>query len=137
MKTPINRWMKLKRNNMPHFVLFREEDGCYHTACGRVHTPDMEELTTKELEIVRNDYYGNRVCRSCHYTHIRQELDPFSYKNQNRMPPEEPEEMDRLLELEAQVHKQEERKSLILYRLQGTPADDPLWGRILQLLEET
>lgn len=46
-----------------------------------------------------------------------------------------PEELDRLLELEAQVREQEERKFEILYRLEVLPANDPRWGKILQLLE--
>jgi len=46
-----------------------------------------------------------------------------------------PEELDTLLEFEARQQEQAERKFAILYRLQGTPADDPLWEKIAELLE--
>ncbi|MEJ5315319.1 MAG: hypothetical protein WHS45_13180 [Anaerolinea sp.] len=47
-----------------------------------------------------------------------------------------PEELDDLLAFEAEVREQEERKLEILYRLEGLPADDPLWDEIADRLKQ-
>ncbi len=45
-----------------------------------------------------------------------------------------PEELDALIAFEAKKREQEERKWEILYRLEGLPADDPLWAELAERL---
>jgi hypothetical protein len=39
-------------------------------------------------------------------------------------------ELDELIAFEAEVREREERKFEILFRLEGLPADDPLWAEL-------
>jgi len=39
-------------------------------------------------------------------------------------------ELDDLIAFEAEVREREERKFEILFRLEGLPADDPLWAEL-------
>jgi len=73
---PINRWMKSRRLRYPHFILYQQA-GFYRSACGRIVTPDMEDITPAELEIIRDDYYGRTVCGSCFHSTRRYERDPL------------------------------------------------------------
>jgi hypothetical protein len=45
-----------------------------------------------------------------------------------------PEELDELIVFEAEKREQEERKFEVLYRLEGLPADDPLWVELAERL---
>jgi len=45
-----------------------------------------------------------------------------------------PEELDALIVFEAEKREQEERKFEVLYRLEGLPADDPLWVELAERL---
>jgi hypothetical protein len=45
-----------------------------------------------------------------------------------------PEELDALIAFEAKKREQEERKFKVLYRLEGLPADDPLWEELAERL---
>ena len=64
----INRWMKMKSKwaFYPHFILTRDENGLYHSACGRIHTKDMIELTEREAMNVKQDKWAR--CRNCDYS---------------------------------------------------------------------
>jgi hypothetical protein len=68
MQKPINRWMKMSKSKnawYPHFVLFQDENG-YRTACGRIHTWDMRELTKEELALIKQDPMAR--CGACDYS---------------------------------------------------------------------
>ncbi len=68
MAEQINKWMKMKSKwaFYPHFILTRDDDGVYHSVCGRVNTADMIDLTEREeLEVKRNKWAR---CRNCDYS---------------------------------------------------------------------
>ncbi len=64
----INRWMKMKSKwaFYPHFILTRDTDGLYHSACGRINTKDMLELTEEEALTVAQDRLAR--CGNCDYS---------------------------------------------------------------------
>jgi len=43
-----------------------------------------------------------------------------------------PEEIDALLEFEAEIQEKEQRKFELLYQLEMLPATDPLWEELVQ-----